>query len=141
MRGRSRCRAARRNASALARALVRDPALLLLDEPFAALDVSTRIKMHQLVRELCERHQPAVLFVTHDVDEAILLADRILVMREGAIAVDLVVRLGQQRRRSDARFHALRVSLLSELGVVDDDVVVVHRNPHLPPRTPEELAR
>ena len=57
---------------ALARSLVREPQLLLADEPFGALDALTRIKMHALLRELCERHQPAVLLVTHDVDEAIV---------------------------------------------------------------------
>ncbi len=58
---------------ALARALVQQPELLLLDEPFAALDALTRIRMHDLVRELVANHQPGVLLVTHDVDEAIAL--------------------------------------------------------------------
>ena len=69
--------------AALARALVREPALLLLDEPFGALDALTRIRMHRLVAELCARHHPAVLLVTHDVDEAIVLADRVLVLTDG----------------------------------------------------------
>src|SRR5206468_2408775 len=73
---------------ALARALVQQPELLLLDEPFAALDALTRIRMHALVRELVTAHRPGVLLVTHDVDEAITLADRILVMREGRIAFE-----------------------------------------------------
>ena len=95
---------------ALARALVQKPELLLLDEPFAALDALTRIRMHALVKQLVARHRPAVLLVTHDVDEAIALADRILVMREGAIAAGYFV--------SDARDPlALRQSLLAELGV------------------------
>ena len=68
---------------ALARALVRQPELLLLDEPFAALDAFTRIKMHALVRQLWERHHPAVIMVTHDVDEAMMLADRVVVMKDG----------------------------------------------------------
>jgi sulfonate transport system ATP-binding protein len=95
---------------ALARALVQKPELLLLDEPFAALDALTRIRMHALVKQLVARHRPAVLLVTHDVDEAIALADRILVMREGGIAAAYFV--------SDARDPlALRQSLLTELGV------------------------
>ena len=62
---------------ALARALVRRPDLLLLDEPFGALDALTRLRMHALLAELCRVHRPAVLLVTHDVDEAITLADRV----------------------------------------------------------------
>jgi len=94
---------------ALARALVREPRLLLLDEPFAALDALTRIKMHGLVRELVTRHQPGVLIVTHDVDEAIVLADRLLVMRDGRIAAAY--------RPSEHTAGALRLRLLAELGV------------------------
>src|ERR1700731_1121074 len=73
---------------ALARALVREPQLVLLDEPFGALDALTRLNMHALIRQLCRRHSPAVLLVTHDVDEAILLADRVLVLTDGKISLD-----------------------------------------------------
>jgi sulfonate transport system ATP-binding protein len=103
---------------ALARALVREPELLLLDEPFAALDALTRIKMHGLVRALISRHRPAVLLVTHDVDEAILLADRVLTMRDGRIAAEHPVPAGAHDR-GDASFTALRTTLLAELGVVE----------------------
>ncbi|PRY23343.1 ABC transporter ATP-binding protein [Pseudosporangium ferrugineum] len=103
---------------ALARALVREPELLLLDEPFAALDALTRIRMHGLVRNLIARHRPAVLLVTHDVDEAILLADRVLTMREGRIAADHRVSAAA-RTRGDAAFVTLRAELLAELGVVE----------------------
>jgi sulfonate transport system ATP-binding protein len=102
----------------LARALVREPELLLLDEPFAALDALTRIKMHGLVRDLISQHRPAVLLVTHDVDEAILLADRVVTMRDGRIAAQHVA--GEaSRTRGDASFAALRAELLAELGVVE----------------------
>lgn len=74
--------------ASLARALVREPGLLLLDEPFAALDALTRIRMHDLVLSLWRKHAPAVLLVTHDVDEAISLADRVLVLDAGAIAAE-----------------------------------------------------
>jgi sulfonate transport system ATP-binding protein len=97
---------------ALARSLVRDPALLLLDEPFAALDALTRIKMHGLVKELVARHQPGVLLVTHDVDEALTLADRILVMRAGRIAASF--------HPADHAPAALRLTLLEALGVEPD---------------------
>lgn len=102
---------------ALARALVREPRLLLLDEPFAALDALTRIRMHALVRQLLERHRPGVLLVTHDVDEAIVLADRILVMRDGAIASDYAVAPEAAHNRAHPAAEALRAQLLAELGV------------------------
>ncbi len=122
---------------ALARALVRDPELLLLDEPFGALDALTRIRMHKLLAELWQRHQPAVLLVTHDVDEALLLADRALVLsrppatlgadasagaseRANGIVAELSVDIPQPRRRSDPRFAAARKVLLGHLGVEDD---------------------
>jgi sulfonate transport system ATP-binding protein len=105
---------------ALARALVREPELLLLDEPFAALDALTRIRMHALVRDLVERHRPAVLLVTHDVDEAIALADRILVMRAGRIGAQYEVEAGAGRDRGTAAYAALRATILTELGVGRD---------------------
>jgi sulfonate transport system ATP-binding protein len=102
---------------ALARALVQQPRLLLLDEPFAALDALTRIKMQSLVRELVARHQPGVLLVTHDVDEAIVLADRAMVMRDGAIACEYAVSSAARAHRSHPDAIALRDRLLAELGV------------------------
>jgi sulfonate transport system ATP-binding protein len=103
---------------ALARALVREPDLLLLDEPFGALDALTRIRMHALLEELCRRHRPAVLLVTHDVDEAILLADRVLVLApNGRVGTSHSVVLEPPRLRADPRFAALRATLLAELGV------------------------
>jgi sulfonate transport system ATP-binding protein len=105
---------------ALARALVREPDLLLLDEPFGALDALTRIRMHALLADLCQRHRPAVLLVTHDVDEAIVLADRVLVLADGGIAVDEEIELVSPRQRSDPAFGELRARLLDALGVADD---------------------
>jgi len=103
--------------TALARALVREPQLLLLDEPFGALDALTRIRMHSLLEDLCRVHRPAVLLVTHDVDEAILLADRVVVLADGRISFDVRVGLDRPRIRRDPRFDELRSVLLSELGV------------------------
>ncbi|MEV0383554.1 ABC transporter ATP-binding protein [Nonomuraea sp. NPDC050643] len=94
---------------ALARSLVREPRLLLADEPFGALDALTRLKMHGLLRRLHEQHRPAVLLVTHDVDEAIALADRVLVLDDGRIAAEV------RPDRSDARAELLRA-----LGVTED---------------------
>jgi sulfonate transport system ATP-binding protein len=103
--------------ASLARALVREPDLLLLDEPFGALDALTRIKAQRLVAELWQRRGCAVLLVTHDVEEALLLADRALVMRDGVIAYDTPVDLPRPRDPGDPGFTALRTRLLAELGV------------------------
>ncbi|MER8032126.1 ABC transporter ATP-binding protein [Streptomyces bauhiniae] len=101
----------------LARALVREPDLLLLDEPFGALDALTRINAQRLVGELWQRRGCAVLLVTHDVEEAVLLADRVLVMDGGRIAHEQRVELDRPRELTDPRFAAIRADLLSRLGV------------------------
>jgi sulfonate transport system ATP-binding protein len=103
--------------AALARALVREPELLLLDEPFASLDALTRLRMQNLVGELWQTHRPAVLLVTHDVDEALHLADRVMVLEHGKIAVDRTLALPRPRRHADAHFITLRTELLASLGV------------------------
>ena len=100
---------------ALARALVRHPELLLLDEPFAALDALTRMRMHELVLNLWRAHRPAVLIVTHDVDEAIALADRVLVLDHGRIALE--ERITAERGQRTATVRDLRRRLLGALGV------------------------
>jgi len=101
--------------TALARALVREPQLLLLDEPFAALDALTRLKMHDLVLSLWRTHRPAVLLVTHDVDEAIALSDRVLVLDQGRIAAEEVIEAARPRDAGD--LQAIRRRLLAHLGV------------------------
>ncbi|THD81675.1 MAG: ABC transporter ATP-binding protein [Phenylobacterium sp.] len=104
---------------ALARSLVREPELLLADEPFGALDALTRIRMHVLLKRLSAVHNPAVLLVTHDVDEAIELADRVVVMDQGRIAADIPVDLPAQGPERSVRFTQLRRQLLGRLGVED----------------------
>jgi sulfonate transport system ATP-binding protein len=106
----------------LARAIARDPDLLLLDEPFASLDALTRQRMQVLVAGLWARHRPAVLLVTHDVDEALLLADRVLVLQHGHIASEIAVMLRRPRRHDDRIFIALRTRL-PRTFVVDDGAV------------------
>ena len=106
--------------AALARSLVREPELLLADEPFGALDALTRIKMHTLLRELWERHRPTVLLVTHDVDEAIVLADRILVLDRGRFSLDLPVDLPHPRSYRHPKAAEYRERLLAALGVTED---------------------
>jgi sulfonate transport system ATP-binding protein len=105
---------------ALARALVREPDLLLLDEPFGALDALTRIKMYKLLHDLWARRRMAVLHVTHDVDEAILLADRVVVLSGGRVSLQRQVGLPFLRTRADAGFAELRSTLLAELGVREE---------------------
>ncbi|MBO0807986.1 MAG: ABC transporter ATP-binding protein, partial [Actinobacteria bacterium] len=106
--------------ASLARALVRAPSLLLLDEPFSALDALTRIAMHRLVLRLWQDHQPAVLLVTHDVDEALQLADRVLVLSRGRIGLTVPVSIPRPRERDHPELAPLRNRLLSELGVVTE---------------------
>ncbi|TCC57020.1 ABC transporter ATP-binding protein [Kribbella pittospori] len=102
---------------ALARSLVREPELLLADEPFGALDALTRLKMHALLRKLCAAHQPAVLLVTHDVDEAIVLADRVIVLDQGRLVAQEQIELAAPRSPADPGFAAVRARLLDALGV------------------------
>ena len=102
---------------ALARALVQEPDLLLLDEPFAALDALTRIRMHGLVHQLLRRHSPGVVLVTHDIDEALSLADRVVVLNGGRVRLDEAIDVPRPRARTDRAFEHLRQRLLAELGV------------------------
>jgi sulfonate transport system ATP-binding protein len=106
--------------AALARALVREPSLLLLDEPFSALDALTTITMHRLVLRLWAHHEPAVLLVTHDVDEALSLSDRVLVLAGGQIAFSERIEVPRPRERDHPELAALRNRLLTELGVVTE---------------------
>ena len=103
--------------ASLARSLLRDPHVLLADEPFGALDALTRMRMHGLLLRLVERIRPTVILVTHDVDESLLLADRILVLRDGRIAEDHAVDLPHPRRPDHPAFMQLRAPLLRSLGV------------------------
>ncbi|MGW2420955.1 ABC transporter ATP-binding protein [Streptomyces sp. NPDC001709] len=103
--------------ASLTRALVREPDLLLLDEPFGALDAFTRIEAQRLLGELWQRRGCAVLLVTHDVEEAVLLADRVLVMDGGRIAYKQRIDLDRPRGITDPRFSALCAGLLERLGV------------------------
>jgi sulfonate transport system ATP-binding protein len=106
----------------LARALAPEPGLLLLDEPFSALDALTRMDMHRLVLRLWERHRPGVLLVTHDVDEALVLADRVLVLVDGRIAHQQEVRAPRPRHTHHPEMTSRRVELLEALGV-DPEII------------------
>jgi sulfonate transport system ATP-binding protein len=96
---------------ALARALVHTPRLLLLDEPLGALDALTRIEMHGLIERLWQRHGFTALLVTHDVTEAVALADRVVLIEEHQIALDVGVQLARPRARG-AAFDAIEDRVL-----------------------------
>ena len=100
---------------ALARALVHDPSLLLLDEPLGALDALTRIEMQQLIEEIWRSRGFTALLVTHDVAEAITLADRVILIEAGRVALDEDVNLPRPRTRGSARFAALEERILSRV--------------------------
>ena len=100
---------------ALARALVHTPRVLLLDEPLGALDALTRIEMQRLIERLWLRHGFTALLVTHDVGEAVALADRVLLIEDGCIALDERVALARPRSRGDAAFAALEERVLDRV--------------------------
>jgi NitT/TauT family transport system ATP-binding protein len=105
---------------AIARALSFDPPILLMDEPFAAVDALTRQKLHLLLMDICARTQKTVVFITHDVYEAVLLSDRVLVMsdRPGTIVADVKIPFARPRQpslRSDPSYSDLCSKLLDRL--------------------------
>ncbi|MEE4070335.1 aliphatic sulfonates ABC transporter ATP-binding protein [Pseudomonas viridiflava] len=100
---------------ALARALIHKPRLLLLDEPLGALDALTRIEMQQLIEKLWHQHGFTVLLVTHDVSEAVAIADRVILIEEGRIGLDLLVDLPRPRARGSHRLAALETQVLNQV--------------------------
>lgn len=100
---------------ALARALIHRPGLLLLDEPLGALDALTRLEMQDLIASLWQEHGFTVLLVTHDVSEAVAMADRVLLIEEGKIGLDLTVDLPRPRRKGSARLAELEAEVLNRV--------------------------
>ncbi len=100
---------------ALARVLVGHPGVLLLDEPFGALDALTRTEMHALLERLWLRHRFTTLLITHDVAEAVALADRVVVIRDGRITYDVTVDIARPRRRVDPVAVALQSKILEQV--------------------------
>jgi sulfonate transport system ATP-binding protein len=105
---------------AIARALYTRPRLLLLDEPFSAVDAFTRIKLQELIATLARQHGSSLLLVTHDVEEAVLLSDRVLVLdaHQGRIARSIAVDLPRPRQRASAALAQLRHEVLAALHAV-----------------------
>lgn len=100
---------------ALARALVSGPALLALDEPLGALDALTRIEMQGLLEAVWRQEGFTAVLVTHDVSEAVALGDRVILIEEGRISLDLAIDLPRPRRRGDSAFAALEGQILDQL--------------------------
>ena len=103
---------------ALARALVSRPRLLLLDEPFGALDALTRMDMHELLARIWQRERFTTILITHDVVEAVTLAGRVIVLKDGNIAFDAPVEVPRPRRSDDPRLLALERAVLGGEGIL-----------------------
>jgi sulfonate transport system ATP-binding protein len=100
---------------ALARALASEPRLLLLDEPLGALDALTRIEMQRLIEGIWQEQRFTALLITHDVEEAVALADRVVLIEDGVISMDVDVPLARPRKRGDPAFAALVDEILSRV--------------------------
>ncbi len=100
---------------ALARALVSQPGLLLLDEPLGALDALTRIEMQRLIENIWQEQQFTTLLITHDVEEAVTLGDRVLLLESGQIALDLEIPLPRPRQRGNPAFASLAEQILHRI--------------------------
>ncbi|RRE14729.1 aliphatic sulfonates ABC transporter ATP-binding protein [Klebsiella pneumoniae] len=100
---------------ALARALIHRPRLLLLDEPLGALDALTRLEMQELIVSLWQEHGFTVLLVTHDVSEAVAMADRVLLIEEKKIGLDLSVDIPRPRRTGSAKLAELEAEVLDRV--------------------------
>jgi sulfonate transport system ATP-binding protein len=105
--------------AAIARALVTRPKVLLLDEPFSALDAFTRLQLQDHLLQLWRDARPTMLFVTHDVEEALILADRVVVLRgrPGRIHRDYRIELPRPRRRADPHLAEWKERLLGDLDL------------------------
>ena len=99
----------------VARTLAMTPKILLLDEPLGALDALTRIEMQQLLETVWEREQFSALLITHDVDEAVALGDRVLLIEEGRFGLDIPIDLPRSRDRGSAEFAALKGHILNRV--------------------------
>ena len=121
---------------ALARALVHEPQLLLLDEPLGALDALTRIEMQQLIDAVWRARGFTALLVTHDVDEAVALADRVVLIEDGRIVLDVPVDLPRPRQRGSAAFAALVERVLRRVLQQPDAAAALAPAPREAPRHP-----
>ncbi|PLR95244.1 ATP-binding cassette domain-containing protein [Bacillus sp. T33-2] len=100
---------------ALARALVHEPELLLLDEPLGALDALTRLEMQALIESLWNLRKITTLLVTHDVEEAVALADRVFIIEEGSVVLDVPINLPRPRQRASSGFAVFVEEILDHI--------------------------
>ncbi|MCD1258345.1 ABC transporter ATP-binding protein [Paenibacillus athensensis] len=107
---------------AIARALLRNPRVLLLDEPFGALDAFTRTHMQEVLIDIWQRNRTTMVLVTHDIDEAIYLANRVVILkpRPGAVRKVVGVDLPFPRKKTTTSFQELRLKVLSEFEKIDE---------------------
>jgi sulfonate transport system ATP-binding protein len=110
----------------IARALLRNPKVLLLDEPFGALDAFTRSHMQEVLLDIWQRNRTTMIFVTHDIDEAIYLADRVVILkpRPGAIRNVVPIDLPFPRKKSSSAFQEFRFRIIREFETIDDQDLV-----------------
>ena len=104
-----------RQRAALIRTMALKPDILLLDEPLGALDALTRLEMQDLIVSLWQEHGFTVLLVTHDVSEAVAMADRVLLIEEGKIGLDLTVDIPRPRRLGSVRLAELEAEVLQRV--------------------------
>ena len=124
--------------TAIARALVTKPPVLLLDEPFSSLDAFTRIDLQEHLLEVWGWYRPTMFLVTHDIDEALVLADRVVVFggQPGSIEAEITVDLLRPRDRTDLAFHAYQDRAMKELGGSSRDRPARAQTPGSPSRAP-----
>ena len=124
--------------TAIARALVTKPPVLLLDEPFSSLDAFTRIDLQEHLLEVWGWYRPTMFLVTHDIDEALVLADRVVVFggQPGTIEAEISVDLPRPRDRTDLPFHAYQDRAMKELGTSSRDRPARAQTPGSPSRAP-----
>ncbi len=124
--------------TAIARALVTKPPVLLLDEPFSSLDAFTRIDLQEHLLEVWGWYRPTMFLVTHDIDEALVLADRVIVFggQPGSIEAEIMVDLPRPRDRTDLSFHAFQDRAMKELGRSSRDRQARAQTPGSPSRAP-----
>lgn len=112
---------------AIARALVTNPSILLLDEPFSALDAFTRIKLQDHLLQIWTCDRPTMLVVTHDIEEALVLSDRIIVMRAnpGQVYQEYQLDLPRPRKRTELNFQRWKEKILNDLDLSDEETTLV----------------